>query len=182
MSRHIQRLLMLLAVLFVVSAARADDVLEPVFCGEYTSFVCNESVVPGAKLDGALEQLYYRPSIINSWRLAQSPGTMNPTFVAADGTAVADSFMSGVTMPAPGFATLMRANQTGGSFAVQYTLQVNGLDTELTIAYDEFSPTANDNVSGAVQWEAGDVLTMKVTDATVGEPTRTYITLSGYFL
>jgi hypothetical protein len=172
-----------LIVLLLALLAFAGDAHAQTFsCSESTSSVCNWTDVPGSNTTDAINRLYYRPSIISSWRLAQSPGTTDPRFVVADGTATTDDFMSGIVMPAAGIGVLLRVNQTGGNFAVQYTLQVNGSDTDFALSYDEFSPTTNDDVSSYVQWEAGDVLALKVVDATEGEPTRTYITLSGYFL
>ena len=102
------RILALLFVLFAFAGvARADEVqpLPPAIlsCNESTGTVCNDSQVPVIGHAGdALDYLYFRPSIISTWRLAESPGTTNPRFIGTDGTATADDFMSGVVMASPG--------------------------------------------------------------------------------
>jgi hypothetical protein len=171
----------LVVMMFLLAFTTTAHAQEPIICEQYTTSLCNESMVPTFKLNDALDLLYFRPSVITSWRLVQSPGTMNPNFVLADGTASTDDFMSGIVMPADGWATLLRVNQTAGAFALQYTLQINGMDTPLTITYDEFSPSTNTDVAGFEPWAAGDVLTLEVIDATTGEPVKTYATLSGFF-
>jgi hypothetical protein len=174
--------ILLLALMALTGVARADDTPPMFYCPEYSSSVCNESTVPGGMLNDALDHVYTTPSVIASWRLAQSPGVMNPRFIQPDGTAGPDSFLSGVTMPAAGVGNIIRVNQTGGDFAIDYVLQVNGVDTDLWIAYDEFSPSFNSDYFTYVTWSAGDVLTLKVIDASPGEAVKAYVTIGGYFL